>query len=187
MPRCVPAGHRFVIAEVPADDLPLASFTLRNPGATIDLISEPVVEEGGERLHPSVVLVKGAPPAATALLVKQLAKVYDHVEAIERDDLRGTWLGRMRIRESAYAHNKGAAILTSFQHRYRAPWTHLEDGILYIRARVVDEAHADLLADQMRRFLAQAGVEAQVEVRDVAARDYGVWEDLVQRAIGLSP
>jgi hypothetical protein len=180
-------GHRFVIVECPAEDLPLASFTLRNPGTTIDLISEPAVEEGGDRLHPSLVLIKGAPPAALALLLKQLGKVYDQVEAIERDDLRHLWLGRMRIRESAFLHNKGAAIITSFQHRYRAPWTHLEDGVLHIRARVLDEAHGELLVDQMRRFMAQAGVDAQVEVREISSRDYGVWEDLIQHAIGLAP
>jgi hypothetical protein len=180
-------GHRFVIVECPGQDLPLGSFTLRNPGATVDLISEPAVEEGGDRMHPSLVLVKGAPLPALDLLLRQLEKVYDHIETIERDELRGTWLGRMRIRESAFAHNKGATIITSFQHRYRAPWTHLEDGVLYIRARVLDEAHGELMVDQMRRFFGQAGVEAQVDVQEVSPRDYGVWEDLVQRAIGLSP
>lgn len=180
-------GHRFVIVEIPAEDLPLASFTLRNPGTTVDLISEPPVDEGGDRIHPSIVLVRNAAPEALTLLLRQLAKVYDHIEPIERDDLRRIWVGRMRLHESASKHNKGAKVLFSFQHRYGAPWTHLEAGTLHLRARVADEAHGELLADQMRRYFAKEGVEAQVELREISGRDYGVWEELVQHAIGLSP
>ena len=58
---------------------------------------------------------------------------------------------------------------------------------MHLRARVNDPAHGDLLADQMRRYFSKADVDAQVEVRDISAKDYGVWEDLVQRSIGLAP
>lgn len=181
------AGHVFVIVECPAEDMPLASFTLRNPGTTIDIISEAPIQEGDDRFHPSLVMIKGAPTPALNQLLLQLSRVYDHMETIERDDLRHLWLGRMRIHESAYLHNKGAAVISSFQHRYRAPWTHLEAGTLHLRARVTDEEHGDLLADQMRRYLDKEGVEAQVEIREISGKDYGVWEDLVQHAIGLAP
>lgn len=180
-------GHRFVIVEFPANDTPLASFTLRNPGSTIDLILEPVVEEGGRRLHQSVVLIKGADGAAVNRFLKQLAKVYDHIEPIERNDLRGVWLGRMRLDEDAYKHNPGSKAIVQFQHRYGAQWVHLEDGWCHLRARVTDAEHAELLVDQMTRHFAKIGVEAQVEAREISAKDYGVWEDLVQRAIGLAP
>lgn len=177
----------FVIAEFPMRDTPLASFTAAHAGCTIDLISEPVVAEGAERYHPSIVLVKGAPPKELTALLKRLSKVYDHVETLDRNDVEGTWLGRMRLRESVYLHNPGAAVITGFQHRFGAPWTHLENGVLHLRARVNDPAHGEVLADQMRRYFQQAGAEAQVEVRDISTKDYGVWEDLVQRSIGLSP
>lgn len=180
------AAPAFVIAEFPLRDTPLSGFTASHPGCTIDLISEPVVEGGAERFHPSIVLVKGAAPPELADLLSRLAQVYDHVETIERDDLARTWLGRMRLRESAYVHNPGAAVVTRFQHRFGAPWTHLENGIMHLRARVADPARGELLADQMRRYFDKAGVEAQVEVRDISAKDYGVWEDLVQRSIGLA-
>ncbi|MHB1260429.1 MAG: hypothetical protein ACYC2H_01800 [Thermoplasmatota archaeon] len=179
-------GHRFVIAEYPTPDTPLSSFTLRNPGSTIDLIMEPVVEENGRRLHQSTVLIKGADPKAIDLFLRQLGKVYDHIETIERD-AAGTWLGRMRIDEKAYAHNPAATATALFQHRYGAQWCHLEAGSCHLRARVVDDSQADLLVDQMARHFQKVGVEAQVEVRDISRKDYGVWEDLVQRSIGLSP
>jgi hypothetical protein len=178
---------RFIIVECPAADTPLAGFTARNPSCTIDLISEPATDDGQGRVHPSLVLVRGAEPAALNGLLAQLGRIYDRLEPIERDDLRRTWLGRMRLREAAYAHDAGMRVLTAFQHRYGAPWTHLEAGILHLRARVQDEAGADVLVDQMRRYFGKAGVDAQVEVRDLSAKDYGVWDELVEHAIGLSP
>lgn len=180
-------GHRFVIAEFPTPDTPLSSFTLRNPGCTIDLIMEPVVEEDGRRLHQSTVLIKGADRKAIELFLRQLAKVYDHIETIERDATGQTWLGRMRIDEKAYAHNAAAMATVLFQHRYGAQWCHLEAGSCHLRARVLDEPQGELLVDQMARHFRKIGVEAQVEVREISLKDYGVWEDLVQRSIGLSP
>jgi hypothetical protein len=93
----------------------------------------------------------------------------------------------MRLRESVYAHDPGARVITQFQHRFGAPWTHLENGLVHLRAKVNDPAQGELLADQMRRYFTKAGVEAQVEVREVSVKDHGVWEDLVQRSIGLAP
>ncbi len=180
-------GHRFVIAEYPTPDTPLSSFTLANPGSIIDLIMEPVVEEGGRRLHQSTVLIKGADRKAIDSFLGQLAKVYDHIETIERDAAEQSWLGRMRIDEKAYSHNPAATATTLFQHRYGAQWCHLEAGSCHLRARVVDESQGELLADQMTRHFQKIGVEAQVEVREISRKDYGVWEDLVQRSIGLSP
>lgn len=177
---------RFIIVECPASDAPLAGFTARNAGTSIDLISEPPVDDGHGRVHPSLVFVRGADPVALTALLDELAAVYDRIEPIERDDLRRTWLGRMRLREAAYARDPAMRVLTSFQHRYGAPWTHLEAGIVHLRARVQDEAGADVLVDQMRRYFGKAGVEAQVEVRDLSPQDYGVWDELVEHAIGLS-
>jgi hypothetical protein len=177
----------FVIVEVPFAEAPLTKFTAEHPGCTIDLISEPSVAVDGDVLHLSVVLIKGAPPEELSALLRRVGRVYDQVETLERDDLQGTWLGRMRLRDSVYVRLPAAKVITAFQHRFGAPWTHLEQGTLHLRARITDPAQGGLLVDQMRRYFEQAGVEAQVELRDISAKDYGVWEDLVQRAIGLSP
>jgi hypothetical protein len=179
-------GQPFVIVEYPQPDTPLASFTLAHPGSTIDLIAEPALPEGDDLVHPSVVLIKGAPAADIDALLKRGSRFYE-VEPIERDGAHRSWLGRMRIRASSFAHNAGAQVILQFQHRFGAPWTHIEQGVVHLRARVPDESAADLLADQMRRYFAKAGVDAQVEVREISAKDYGVWDELVQRAIGLAP
>lgn len=178
-------GHPFVVVEYPQPDTPLGSFTLHHPGSTIDLISEPAVVQGEDLVHPSVVLIKGAAAADVEALVARLGRLHE-IERIERD-ASGRWLGRMRIRASTIAHNPGAQVVLQFQHRFGAPWTHIEQGLVHLRARVPDEGQADLLADQMRRYFDKARVEAQVEVREVSAKDYGVWDELVQRAIGLAP
>lgn len=180
-------ANRFVVVEFPSQDTPLAGFTLRHPGATVDLILEPAVVEDGAKVHHSVVLIKGSGGPELSAFLKQLAKAYDHIEPIERDDVRGVWVGRVRVREAAYDRAPGTRTLVQFEHRFGAQWVHLEGGLTYIRARVSDTADGELLADQMRRYFQRDGVEAQVEVREISTKDYGVWEDLVQRSIGLSP
>ena len=180
-------GHAFVIVEFPLADTPLASATAKVAGCAIDVIAEPVATEGDDRWHAAVVLIKGLPPADLTALLGRLAQVYQRIETIERDDLLQTWMGRMRMRESAMTHNKGAAVVLQFQHRFGALWSHIEAGIIYLRAKVNDAAHGELLADQMRRYFEKAGVMAQVEVRDLAPKDYGVWDELVQRSIGIAP
>ena len=176
----------FLIIEYPQQDTPLASFTANVPGSSVDLISEPPVVQGEDLVHPSVVLIRGAPKAQLDALLKRLAGIYA-IEPIERDDAAGSWTGRMRVKESMFVHNAGAQVIVQFQHRFGAPWTHIEQGMVHLRARVPDASQADVLADQMRRYFAKAGVDAQVELREISAKDYGVWDELVQRAIGLSP
>jgi hypothetical protein len=179
-------GLPFLIVEYPQQDTPLASFTANVPGSSVDLISEPPVLEGDDLVHPSVVLIRGAPKPDLEALLKRLANHYA-IEPIERDERAGSWTGRMRIKESMFVHNTGAQVIVQFQHRFGAPWTHIEQGMVHLRARVADTDQADVLADQMRRYFAKAGVDAQVELREISAKDYGVWDELVQRAIGLSP
>lgn len=179
-------GHPFIIVEYPEPDTPLAAFTLHVPGTTVDLISEPALVEGEDLVHPSLVLIKGAPPADLDALLKRLAGLY-RIDPLERDDKARTWMGRIRIRASTLLHNPGAQVVIQFQHRFGVPWTHMEQGTMHMRARVVDGSQAELLCDQMRRFFGKAGVDAQVEVREVSPKDYGVWDELVQRAIGVAP
>jgi hypothetical protein len=179
-------GQPFLIVEFPQSDTPLAAFTLHVPGSTVDLISEPAVLQGDDLVHPSVVLIRGAPVTEVNALLQRLAMLWD-IEAIERDDARRSWMGRMRIKDSMVVHDAGAQVVIQFQHRFGAPWTHIEQGMVHLRARVTDSSQADILADQMRRYFAKAGVDAQVELREISAKDYGVWDELVQRAIGLSP
>lgn len=179
-------GSPFLIVEFPQSDTPLAAFTLHVPGATVDLISEPTVLQGDDLIHPSVVLIRGAPAADVDALLKRMAILWD-IETIERDESKRSWMGRMRIKDSIMVHDPGAQVIMQFQHRFGAPWTHIEQGTVHLRARVGDASQADVLADQMLRYFAKAGVDAQVELREISAKDYGVWDELVQRAIGLSP
>ncbi|MEA3137733.1 MAG: hypothetical protein QOC71_2014 [Thermoplasmata archaeon] len=179
-------GQPFVVVEYPQADTPLAAFTLNVPGSTVDLISEPAVVTGDDLVHPSVALIRGAPAADVDALLRRLARSYD-VETLERNDGARSWMGRMRIRASMFMHNPGAQVIVQFQHRFGAPWTHMEAGVVHLRARIPESTQPELLADQMRRFFGKAGVDAQVEVREISTKDYGVWDELVQRAIGLVP
>lgn len=179
-------GSRFLVVEFPGDGLTLAKWTRENPGATVDLISEPVRAKGPEREHPTVFLVKGAPRAALVQLMERLDRLYGPIETLRLEAARGQWLGRMAVRESALA-SQGIAAVLQFQHRFGAPWTHVDDGIVYLRARIPDGEDADRLVHQLRGYLAKSKVDAQVGAQEAGLHDYGVWDDLVQASIGLAP
>lgn len=179
-------GSNFLVVEFSGDGLTLSDWTRDHPGTTVDLISEPVRTEGGDRLHPSLFLVKGASRAAILQLMERLDRVYGPLQTVSRDAGRGTWLGRMTVRESAM-HSVAAAAVMQFQHRFGAPWTHFDDGVAYMRARLPAKENGERLVKQVRGYLAEQRVDAHVSLQEVSAHDYGVWDDLVQASIGLAP
>lgn len=180
------SGNRFLIVEFSGEGLTLAEWTRDHPGTTVDLISEPVQRQGNDNLHPSLFLVKGADRAALVQLMERLDRVHGPVETLRMDALRGQWLGRMTVKESQLKSTTVAAI-AQFQHRFGAPWTHLESGIVYMRARLPDKEDAPRLLKQLEGYLAHNQVEAQATVEELASHDYGVWDDLVQASIGMAP
>lgn len=184
--RAMADGARFLVVEFSGEGLTLAEWTRDHPGTTVDLISEPVRKDGGERLHPSLVLVKGAHRSAVVQLMDRLDRLYGPVQTLRLDAPRGLWVGRILVRESAM-HSTAAAALMQFQHRYGAPWTHMDDGVVYMRARLAASEDGDRLLQQVRGYLAHNEVDAQVAVQELGTHDYGVWDDLVQASIGLAP
>ena len=177
---------RFIIVEYPDRGSPMPDFTRDHPGATVDVIAERVVGlPDGDRMHPCVALVRGAPWAAIEDLVAAFETIYESVVPLQRDPRAGRWLGRMKIRESTFRHTATYNVML-FQQRFGAPWAHLEGGVIHLRARVADPGQGKALAADMRRSLDELGIDAQVEERELGARDYGVWDELVQHTIGLS-
>lgn len=179
-------GTQFLVLEFPGDGLTMADWARDNPGATIDMISEPVRTKEKDPVHPTLFLVKGAPRAALVQLMDRMDRLYGPLETLRMDPTRGQWLARMQVRESAM-HSSSAAAVLQFQHRFGAPWTHIDDGIVYMRARLPPGDDGERLAEQVRGYLAEKKVDAQVMVQDFSSHDYGVWDDLVQASIGLAP
>jgi hypothetical protein len=182
----VPRNTTFLVAEFSGDGLTLAGYTKENPGTRIDCILEPVVRDGEDLIHPTMFHVRGAPPGGPRILQERIEKVYGPVATLKRDDRLGTWIGRVRIRESAMT-NPAVKALTQFQHRFGVPWTHIEAGVIYMRARVEDPQAADRLVQQVRGFMAQARIDADVAVQEIGAHDFSVWEELVQASVGMAP
>lgn len=179
-------GSRFLVVEFSGEGLTLAEWTRDHPGTTVDVISEPVKLVGKDPSHPSLFLVKGADRAALVQVMERLDRVHGPVESLNLDALRGQWLGRMTVKESQMKSTTAASV-AQFQHRYGAPWTHLEDGIVYMRARLPDKEDASRLVKQLEGYLAHQQVDAQVTVEEFSSHDYGVWDDLVQASIGMAP
>lgn len=182
----MPEGTRFVVVEFSGEGLTLAEWTRDNPGTSVDLISEPVRPEGNELLHPSLILVKGAGRAGLVQLMDKLDRLYGPVNTLRMEAIRGQWLARIQVRESQM-HSTAAAAVAQFQDRFGAPWTHMDDGIVYMRARLNTGVDGDRLMHQMQGFLAQQQVDAQVSLAEFGSHDYGVWDELVQASIGLAP
>jgi hypothetical protein len=182
----VPTPHLFLVVEFTGEGIAFAEFTRSHPGCTVDVISEPVVHEGAQRVHPSLFLVRRAPPGTLNGLDAQLTRLHGSVETVRRNDLIGMWLGRTRIREAGL-RSATTAVLSAFQHKFGVPWTHVEGGVLYMRARVQDPAEAEVLLGQIKAYLRAAGADADVTLQEIGAQDYSVWDELVQASVGLAP
>jgi hypothetical protein len=179
-------GSRFLVLEFSGDGLTLAEWTRDHAGTTVDLISEPVRSEGAERVHPSLFLVKGANRAALVQLMDRLDRLFGPIQTLSMEAARGQWLGRMTVRESSM-HSAAAAAVLQFQHRFGAPWTHMDDGVVYMRARLPPKEDGERLVKQLKGYLKDQKVDAHVSLQELSAHDYGVWDDLVQSSIGLAP
>ncbi|MEK6976713.1 MAG: hypothetical protein AABY18_10290 [Candidatus Thermoplasmatota archaeon] len=179
-------GSRFLVIEFSGNGLTLGEWTRDHPGTTIDLISEPVRAVGPDRVHPSLFLVKGANRAALVQLMDRLDRLYGPLDTLRMEPTRGQWMGRMHVKESAMNSAATAAVL-QFQHRLGAPWTHIDDGVVYLRARLPAGEDGERLLHQVRGYLAKSGADAQVSLQEFSTHDYGVWDDLVQASIGLAP
>lgn len=168
----------------------MAEWTRDHPGATIDMISEPARSkdkaEARDRVHPTLVLVKRAPRAALVQLMDGLDRLYGPIETLRMDPQQGTWLARIQFSEASM-HSSSAGAVLQFQHRFGAPWTHIDDGIVYLRSLLPAKEDGERLAQQVRGYLADKKVDAQATVQEFSSHDYGVWDDLVQASIGLAP
>lgn len=179
-------NNRFLIVEFSGEGITLAEWTRDHPGTTVDVISEPVRREGKDNLHPSLFMVKGADRASLVQVMERLDRVHGPIQSLRVDPVRGQWLGRMTIKESQLKSTTAAAI-AQFQHRFGAPWTHLENGVVYMRARLPEKEDSDRLLKQLQGYMAHHQVEAQATVEELSTHDYGVWDDLVQASIGMAP
>lgn len=175
----------FVIVEYP--DTTFDSFFLaRRPGATIDMISAAATGPPDDRRHVGVAMAQGLNPDDMRILVTGIEHLHEDLETLQRDERRGTWMGRFTVRERALAGTATLKVL-QFQEAFGAVWTHAEAGITHLRARVNDPTHGEELAADMRKDLQAAGIDAQVEVRELGPKDYGAWDTLVQASIGWRP
>lgn len=174
----------FVIVEYP-DTTFGASFTAKRPGVSIDSISDPPQGPAGNRRYPALALAQGLSPEDLRILATGFAHLYDDLQTLQSDARLGRWMGRFTVREQVL---RGTAMhrTLSFQNRFGSLWTHASDGIVHLRARVKDNADGDVLVKDLRQALEADGVETQVELRELGPHDYGAWDELVQRSIGMS-
>ncbi|MCA1819926.1 MAG: hypothetical protein ABR562_00710 [Thermoplasmatota archaeon] len=179
-------ANPFLVVEFPGEDLVFSEYTRKHPGSRVELLLEPVEEKGGVS-YICVFLAKGLPDAAVARLEKDLKRRFAAPKTLRRDVLNQTWMGRIRIpRAKLKSASKGAQTMTEFRNRYGILWFHIEDGVLHMRARVADPDEAERLARQVRETMQSQGLDAQVEVQEVASQDFGVWRDIIELSLGLA-
>jgi hypothetical protein len=175
---------KFLIVEFPSESFVMTRFTRAHPLCTVDLISEPARREGREHLYPVFFLAKGVGWREFRALLDEMGRVHKPPVVLRRDSAGLAWLCQATIHES-HLGPEGHA-LAQFQDRFGPPWLHVEQGVLHLRARLAETLDAESLVRQLTGFLEATGVQAQVEVRELGPRDYGVWESLLEAA-GLAP
>lgn len=181
----MPQAARILIVEFPGTGLAGTDFTRQHPGVTIDTIGESAIEKPDGTYLPMLLMLRGATPQAMGAFLERMTKAYGKFVTLRRDVRTGVWIGRGTIKESDM-HNAGMEAILQFQNRFGVPWFHAEGGVVHVRAVLGANEDADRLVRQMEGYLAEKKVDAQVEVQEVSAHDYSVWDELVQYSLGLS-
>jgi hypothetical protein len=181
---------RFLFVEYP-EVTPVAMLTRGRPGLTIDVITEPGTGPMGRRRFRIILLARGSKSDVDAV-AKVIEASRGPLEVLNGDPRGERWLVRFVVREEDLTDSVSQR-LTKFQDRYGAPWLHMDDGQMYLRARVHDDVDSERLVAEVRAELGRlmpasrkGDVGGQVEVRELGPRDYGVWQELIQFAIGLA-
>lgn len=176
---------RFVVVEYDGAGLPFVDWAKAHPGVTLDMILSPLRAAGADLQIPGFALVRGLSAKAMTDLPRLLEASYAPTQAMRRDAKRGEWFGRITLHVANMRQAPAAQAVARLSDRFGPPWSHVDDGVVYMRLRVPDGADADALARDIQAEAAARGAEAQVSVESFGRHDFGVWEELVQAAIGL--
>lgn len=180
----MPAPSRFLVAEYDGKGLPFVDWAHARPGVSFDMILEPMKARDGDLQVPGVALVRGLDPMNAQHLGWLLDRYYAPWTSIRKDLAHGTWLLRLTLHVSNMA-SPAARAVARMSDRFGPPWSHVDDGVVYMRMRLQDATDAEALADELRAECARRGADVQVGVESYSAHDYSVWDQLVQASIGL--
>lgn len=181
----MPPEPRFLVVEYDGRGLPFVDWAHARPGVAFDMIIEPQQGTGEDRTMPALALVRGLQARHFGELDVLLDAMYSPRTTMRREPRTGEWLGRITIHLRNMASPQARAV-ARHGHRFGAPWSHVDDGVVYMRMRIADGEEAEALAADVRRDLAATGAEAQVMVESYSTRDYSVWDRLVQASLGLA-
>jgi hypothetical protein len=181
----MPPTPRFLVVEYDGRGLPFVDWAHARPGVTFDMIlQEPRRSPAGDLEIPGIALVRGLDLTAAQHLAWLVDKHYAPWASIRKDLAHGNWLLRVTIHVANMA-SPAARAVAGFSARLGPPWSHVDDGIVYMRMRVPDRADAEGLAREVHDACVATGAEVQVSVESYGSHDYGVWDQLVQASIGL--
>lgn len=183
----MPGPPRVLVVEYDGAGLPFVDWARGHPGATLDLILEPMRAVSTDLQVPGIALVRGLDAAGLRDLPGLLDRSYAPHQVLRRDARRGEWLGRVTLHVANMAHAPAALAVARHADAFAPPWSHVQDGVVHMRLRVPDGADAEALAATLRQEMAARGGDAQVAVETHGERDHGVWDHLVQASLGLSP
>lgn len=183
----MPPPPRFLVVEYDGAGLPFIEWARDRPRVRLDMILEPMRAKGDDLQIPGVALVRGLDADAMRELDALLGRDYAPVQTLRRDARRGEWLGRLTLHVARMRGSPTALAIARMSDRFGPPWSHVDDGIVHMRLRIGDGVDADALAAELADAIRGRGGEAQVSVESFASHDYGVWDELVQAAIGLRP
>lgn len=180
----MPVPPRFLVVEYDGKGLPFVDWAHARPGVSFDMILEAMRAKGDDLQVPGIALVRGLDPTTAQHLGWLLAKYYAPWSSIRKDLAHGTWLVRLTLHVANMA-SPAARAVARLSDRFGPPWSHVDDGVVYMRMKLPEQAGGEALADELRDECARRGADVQVSTESHSTHDYGVWEQLVQASIGL--
>jgi hypothetical protein len=181
-------GNAFLVIELPGLEQVFAEYASSHPGATIDLVMQPLRPGHADLTMQACLLVRDAPPGTLEGLLADARQRYGLVRTLRRDDAEGTWLGTLQVPPASLTDPHALAVMRFLQrHGLGLRWARIEEGVCYFRCEVEDAAQASALAERCRGYLEGLDIDAEVAVEMTPPRDLGLWRELAVLAAQSSP
>jgi RNA binding exosome subunit len=155
-----------LVVETPYMDSPTTAFSRRHPYCVIDLVEEPQPRPTPKGpAHRTVCLVSRMQTDDEQSVIEALSTEFGEVHTVDRDPVRGHWLGEFWIQPHEFVDRR-IAVLHGLFDRFglKQRWVRVEQGTMYARAFVPSTEDANKILTRVREELAIKGLSLQVEL-----------------------
>jgi len=172
----------FLVVEVPSLSTAAAAFTRAHPGVALDFFGQ---TDSGQAGGPLRVITQGigGPPHVLVELLHLIVDKYPGTQILVPPDEMGEWTAAFEVPMAPEDLVTQAVMRFTDEHDLRMRWGRIEDGTGFMRAMVPNPDEAESRAQDLRDYLAQRHLDADVGVEVEDEERLAQWVEVMRRLV----